>query len=90
MSKKSRVIFLTVLGLVLLYVFLPSPTANMAVRKHIILTGHPLLAFTTELINQGNKGSDGYLFYARDLSSSYIYVSQTNFGWTTNTSGTGP
>ncbi|WP_157276622.1 hypothetical protein [Paenibacillus sp. Soil766] len=52
-SKKERVTFITILGLVILFCFFPSPTANIEVRKHILLTGHPLLAVTTELKNQG-------------------------------------
>lgn len=89
-SKKGRVLYITILGLVILFCFFPSPSANIEVRKHILLTGHPLLAVTTELKNQGKRGSEGYLFYASDLSSSYIYVKQTRLGWIVDKSGTGP
>lgn len=89
-SKKERVIYITILGIVILFLFFPSPTANIEVRKHILFTGHPILAVTTELKNQGKRGSEGNLFYASDLSSSYIYVKKTRLGWIADKSGSGP
>ncbi|MFC5467544.1 hypothetical protein ACFPPD_02370 [Cohnella suwonensis] len=50
MRGKYRYVWITVAALLVFYiVFLPSPTPQFAIRKHLLFTFHPILAFSAPI-----------------------------------------
>ncbi|MBP1996015.1 hypothetical protein [Paenibacillus eucommiae] len=91
--KKKRLIGkMALLLLAVYFLFFPSPTPELAVRKYIFFSLHPVVAFSSD-VQEGSIKNDpryGKLFYVDGLSSSYIYVKKNGLGWRVTSSGTGP
>ncbi|MFC4810212.1 hypothetical protein [Paenibacillus sp. GCM10023250] len=75
-----------------LALFSPSPTPEWAVRKDILLSFHPVLAFESR-VTEGTIKDDpryGHLYLASGLEASFVYVKKSGYGWYVATRGTGP
>lgn len=90
MSKKY--IWITIAALLIVYVvFFPSPTAEIAVRKQLLFTAHPIKAFSDSL-HEGTIKNDpkyGDLYEVEGLDT-VIYVKRNKLGWRVSSIGTGP
>lgn len=92
-NKKARIIVAIAAAVIIFYiVFLPSPTAQWAVRKDLALQLHPVQAFG-DYVHEGNIKNDpqyGDLYYVDDVSLAYVYVRKNALGWRVTSRGTGP
>lgn len=73
-------------------VFFPSPTAQLAVRKHLLLSFHPIKAFGND-VRKGSITNDpkyGDLYEVDGLEASVIYVKKNALGWRVSSTGTAP
>ncbi|TJY42660.1 hypothetical protein E5161_07340 [Cohnella pontilimi] len=86
-ASRKREIWMIIIGFMLvIYVFFfPSPTPELAVRKHMLLGFHPIKAFTADV----HKNSD-YLYRVDTLSQSFFQVKSNWLGWRVTETGTGP
>lgn len=78
--------------LIVYVVFFPSPTAELAVRKHLLLSFHPIKAFSND-VHKGTITNDpkyGDLYEADGLDASVIYVKKNALGWKVASTGTAP
>jgi hypothetical protein len=89
-NKKPILIMVAVAILIVYIVFLPSPTAEIAVRKDIFFSMHPVLAFTAAVHNQRSTAAEGHLYTVNELELSFIYVQKNALGWRVTSNGTGP
>jgi hypothetical protein len=91
MRKTYIWIVLTVVFIIYLF-FFPSPTAQVAVRKHLLFTFHPIKAFSNQ-VHKGSITGDpryGDLYNVEGISTPVIYVKKNSLGWRVTSSGTGP
>jgi hypothetical protein len=88
--KKEFGWIVTVVALVFYIVFLPSPTPELAVRKHMLLSFHPIKAFTANVHNHTSTSNYGHLYTIESLSMSFIYVKSNWLGWRVANTGSGP
>lgn len=95
MSKGTRKIALAAIILLIVYfLFFPSITPQLAVRKQLLISFHPIKAIAAE-VRQGNIKNDpkyGTLYEVMDsdIGESLIYVKKTGLGWRVTSVGTGP
>ncbi|MFD2332588.1 hypothetical protein ACFSR7_25295 [Cohnella sp. GCM10020058] len=95
MSKKSKKIVLTLVVILLVYfLFLPSITPELAVRKQLLISFHPIKAATSE-VRQGSIKNDpeyGTLYEVADqaITEPFIYVKKSWLGWRVTSVGSGP
>ncbi|RKP56851.1 hypothetical protein D7Z26_02350 [Cohnella endophytica] len=78
--------------LIVYLVFFPSPTPEIAVRKHLFFSFHPMKAITKS-IHEGTIKNDpryGDEYEVNDLSQSYFYVKKNALGWRVTSTGSGP
>lgn len=95
MSKRIRKLALSVIALLIVYVlFFPAPTPQLAVRKHLLISFHPIKAVSAEVrpgsIQNDPKYGDLYEVSDPDISESYIYVKKSKLGWRVASVGSGP
>ncbi|WP_221469433.1 hypothetical protein [Cohnella nanjingensis] len=81
------------ISLLVIYVgFFPSPTAELAVRKHLFFSFHPIKAFTEE-VRAGSIRNDaryGDLYFVDSVALPAIYVRHNFLGYRVTSAGTGP
>lgn len=73
-------------------IFFPSFTGELAVRKHLLFTFHPIQAFS-DAVQEGNIRNDpryGDLYVVEGVKTPYIYVKKFALGWNVSSKGTGP
>ncbi|MGN7356181.1 hypothetical protein ACTHPF_02360 [Paenibacillus sp. SAF-054] len=73
-------------------IFSPSFTGELAVRKHLLFTFHPIQAFSNA-VQEGNIKNDpryGDLYVVEGMKTPYIYVKKSALGWSVSSKGTGP
>jgi len=91
MKKKNG--WLAIVVAALLYIiFFPSPSPELAVRKHLLLSFHPMMA-CFEPIKEGNIKDDpryGDLYLVDASSKPFVYVKKFALGWSVSSAGTGP
>lgn len=78
--------------LIIYIVFFPSPTAELAVRKHMLLSFHPIKAFGND-VHKGTIANDpkyGDLYEVDGLEASVVYVKKIALGWKVASTGTAP
>ncbi|WP_217591948.1 hypothetical protein [Cohnella sp. GbtcB17] len=95
MSKRIQNIALAVIALLIAYIlFFPSPTPQLAVRKHLLISFHPIKAVSAEVragsIQNDPKYGDLYEISDPDISESFIYVKKSKLGWRVASVGSGP
>ncbi|MFC5472109.1 hypothetical protein ACFPPD_25845 [Cohnella suwonensis] len=91
MRKKNLSIIISAI-LIIYIVFFPSPTAEIAVRKHLLFTFHPIKAFSNS-VQEGTIKNDpkyGDLYEVDGINTPLIYVKKFSLGWRVTSSGTGP
>ncbi len=91
MRKKNLWIIISAL-LIIYIVFFPSPSAEIAVRKHLFFTFHPIKAFSHS-VQEGRIKDDpsyGDLYVVEGLNTPFIYVKKNDLGWRVTSNGTGP
>jgi len=91
MKKKNFWIIVSVI-FIIYFVLFPSPTAEIAVRKHLLFTFHPVKAFSNSVL-EGNIKNDpkyGDLYIVEGVDIPFIYVKSNGLGWRVTSSGTGP
>jgi len=88
MRRKS---YFIVIGLVVVLLAMPSPTAEWAVRKKLFVKFHPYAAMTTK-VTHGHSGypDAGELYVAADAELSFMYVKRGWWGYYVASAGTGP
>jgi hypothetical protein len=90
-SRKKDIWRIVILSILVIYAFFfPSPTPELAVRKHMLLTFHPIKAFTANVHNNRRTSNYGHLYTVESLSISFIYVKSNWLGWRVTNTGTGP
>ncbi|MFC3800928.1 hypothetical protein [Cohnella sp. GCM10012308] len=95
MSKRIKKIVLTVVVVLCVYfLFFPSITPQLAVRKQLLISFHPIKAVTSEVL-QGKIKNDpkyGNLYEVADpdITESFIYVKKSGFGWRVTSVGSAP
>jgi hypothetical protein len=91
MKKKKW--WIAIIAVAVLYiVFFPSPSPELAVRKHLLLSFHPMMA-CLEPIQEGNIKNDpryGDLYLVDASSRPFVYVKKSALGWRVSSAGTGP
>jgi len=91
MRKKTvGIIFLIVL--LAYFLFFPSPGAELAVRKQLFFSFHPIKAFSRS-IHEGKIKNDpkyGDLYVVDGIDTPFVYVKKTAWGWRVTSSGSGP
>ncbi|SFA76251.1 hypothetical protein SAMN05216312_101339 [Cohnella sp. OV330] len=95
MSKGTRKIALAVILLLIVYfLFFPSITPQLAVRKQLLISFHPIKAVTVEVRQGKNKHDpkygDLYEVSDPDIAESFIYVKKSWLGWRVTSVGSGP
>ncbi|QHW32360.1 hypothetical protein GZH47_17120 [Paenibacillus rhizovicinus] len=94
-SQRYKVIIpiVVVIGFVLLLA-IPAPTPELAVRKDLLLSFHPVKAVSARVTEGSIKNDPQYgdLYYASNAEASFIYVKKLKlgFGWYVASKGTGP
>ncbi|MDR6555053.1 hypothetical protein [Paenibacillus qinlingensis] len=91
MRKKYLWVIFSVL-LIIYILFFPSATAELAVRKDLFFTLHPIKAFSNS-IHEGKIKNDsryGDLYEVEGINSSFIYVKKSTLGWRVTSNGTAP
>lgn len=77
---------------VIYIIFLPSLTAEMAVRKHLFLSFHPIKALSNS-VHEGRIENDpryGSIYEVEGINKPVIYVKKGALGWRVTSNGTGP
>ncbi|KIL34417.1 hypothetical protein SD71_20605 [Cohnella kolymensis] len=91
MSRKKQFWRIVIVFVLVIYVFFfPSATPELAIRKHMLLSFHPIIAFTAEVHNNTSTSTYGHLYTVESLSKSFIYVKSNWLGWKVTSTGTGP
>lgn len=81
MKKKRNWLTLAAIILVMYVLFFPTITPELAIRKYMFFTLHPIKAFTAKLQNNDNISSYGNQYYVGDLRKSFISVQKKSLGW---------
>lgn len=88
--KQNWVISITTLLVIYLF-FFPTPTAELAVRKHLFFSLHPIKVFSAQVKGTGSTSFGGAkLYYVGDVSRSFIWVKKNMLGYRVIADGTGP
>ncbi|MFD0673780.1 hypothetical protein [Cohnella sp. GCM10027633] len=89
---RKKYTWITIAALLIVYVvFFPSPTAEIAVRKQLLFTLHPIKAFSNSIHEGKIKNDPKYGdLYEVDGLDSFIYVKKNALGWKISSIGTGP
>lgn len=90
-KKKKILIIAIIVGIIYVVVF-PSPSPELAIRKHLFLSFQPLKAIF-ENIQEGRIKNDpmyGDLYIVDSLDKPFIYVKKNFLGWHVDSSGSGP
>ncbi|MNR43500.1 hypothetical protein D3C85_1621270 [compost metagenome] len=92
MSRKKRIALISLSVLLFIYVFiLPLPTAELAVRRNIFISLHPIKAFHVEVTTKGSTSFGGAVLYnVSEVSRSFIWVKKSWLGYRVIADGTGP
>lgn len=92
MFKKKYILITTLIILVIYVLFFPAPTAELAVRKDLLINFHPVKAFN-DSIHEGKIKDDpsyGDLYLVDGIELSFVYVRKEPLGWRVVSRGTGP
>jgi hypothetical protein len=92
LPKQKQLWIIISIILIIYIVFFPSPTPEIAVRKDMFFSFHPIKAFSVE-VHEGRIKKDpryGDLYEVDSLSRPFIYVKKNTLGWRVASSGTGP
>lgn len=90
MRKKYLWIFLLVL--LIIFIFSPAPTAEIAVRKDLFFSFHPIKSLSNS-IHEGKVKNDpkyGDLYEVDGIELSFMYVKKSAWGWRVTSRGTAP
>ncbi|CAN7723442.1 hypothetical protein [Paenibacillus sp. LjRoot56] len=91
-SKRKQIWMISITTLLVIYLFFfPNPTAELAVRKHLFFSLHPIKALSVHVKETGSTSFGGAkLFYVDEVSKSFIWVKKNWLGYRVITDGTGP
>lgn len=80
-KKKNLWITFSVI-LIIYFVFFPSMTAEVAVRKHLLLTFHPIKAFSNSVLGGKVKNDPKYgdLYIVEGVETPFIYAKKNSLG----------
>lgn len=90
--RKKVLLTVSILVCCMAIIFLPAPTAEMAVRKELFFSLHPIKAISSS-VQEGMIKNDpeyGDLYMVDDIDTSAIYVKKYPLGWLVTSKGTGP
>jgi hypothetical protein len=92
MSKRKQSWIISITSLLVIYLlFFPDLTAEIAVRKHLFFSLHPIKAFSVQVKGTGSTSFGGAeLYNVSEVTKSYIYVKKNWLGYRVLTEGTGP
>lgn len=92
MPKRKQIWIISITSLLVIYLFIfPYPTAELAVRKHLFFTFHPINAFSAQVKGTGSTSFGGAeLFVVNEVAKSFIWVKKNWLGYRVITDGTGP
>ncbi|MFC5406409.1 hypothetical protein [Cohnella soli] len=87
MKGKYRYVWVTVVALLVFYiVFLPSPTPQFAIRKHLLFTFHPILAFSASITVR----REGETYVVVDSDSPFFELKHGALGWRVKSANPAP
>jgi hypothetical protein len=91
-SKRKQVWIISITTLLVIYLFFfPNLTAELAVRRHLFFSLHPVKAFSVQVKVTGSTSFGGAeLFYVNEVSKSFIWVKKNWLGYRVIADGTGP
>ncbi|RED66195.1 hypothetical protein [Cohnella lupini] len=90
-KNKTPFYYILIFALVVYFLFFPSLTPELAVRKSLLVS-HPIHAVSAK-VDKGKIDDDpryGDLYYVSKAELSFVYVKKNRLGWYVTTSGTGP
>ena len=90
--KKSKFVSIALIAVSLYLLFFPSFTPEMAVRKDLFLSFHPVKAIVGD-VQAGIIKNDpryGDLYIVDGIDRPFIYVKKNSLGWHVASSGSGP
>ncbi|WP_127534056.1 hypothetical protein [Paenibacillus kobensis] len=86
-----RKLYFVVIGLIVVLLVLPSPTAEWAVRKKLFMKFHPYTALTTPVDHgHSNYPDEGELYVAPKAELSFMFVKHGWWGYYVASAGTAP
>ncbi|MBW5448101.1 hypothetical protein GE107_18755 [Cohnella sp. CFH 77786] len=91
-EKKKLILIITTLMIIFYIVLFPSPTPEIAVRKHLFLSFHPIKAFVEKVHEGGIKNDPRYgdLYIVESLDTPFLYAKKNFLGWRIVSTGSGP
>lgn len=90
--RKKSIWIAPLIVLVFYFLFFPTPAAELAVRKHLLFSFHPVKAFSHSIYEGKIKDDPKYgdLYFVDGIDTPFIYVKKTAWGWRVTSSGSGP
>ncbi|NQX61197.1 hypothetical protein [Paenibacillus qinlingensis] len=92
MQRKKQIWLISSISLVMVYsLMLPLPMAELAVRRQVFFSLHPIKSLSTKVVNSGSTSFGGaQLYYVGEISRSYIWVKKNGLGYRVIADGSGP